>query len=164
MESAIWHKFIETERQKGLTDEEIQNEAEKRNDNPRLYDCALAIYEFDMPDFLKEQLQANAIDVNQATPRTKQSLLYLAICRNRTESCRLLIEYGADLNYKELDKSLLWWSVFANASVEMVNFFLRNSTDSGTPVINFPDTSLVELATRKSSPEVQEILRKYLRD
>lgn len=162
MESEIWHKFIETEKLNGFTDEEINNEAEKRNDNPILYDCALAIYEFDMPDFLQTQLQANAIDVNKPTPRTHQSLLYLAACKNRTESCKLLIEHGADLNYKESDKNLLWWSVFSNASIEIVNMFLRKSTDKNTPVVNFPDASLIEYAARKSSREVTELLNKYL--
>ena len=162
MESKIWHKFIETEKLNGFTVEEINNEAEKRNNNPILYDCALAVYDFDMPDFLQTQLQAHSIDVNEPTPRTHQSLLYLAVCKNRIESCKLLIQYGADLNYIELDKNLLWWSVFSNASVEIVNIFLRNSTDINAPVVNFPDALLIEYAERKSTSEVVQLLNRIL--
>ena len=162
MESAIWHTFIETEKLNGFTDEEINNETEKRNDNPILYDCALAVYEFDIPEFLQIQLQANTIDVNEPTPRTRQSLLYLAVCKNRIKSCKLLIEHGADLIYNESDKNLLWWSVFANANMEIVNMFLRNSTDIDAPVVNLPDASLIEYAERKSSPEVVALLKNYL--
>ncbi|HUM51407.1 MAG TPA: hypothetical protein PK431_06300 [Chitinophagales bacterium] len=162
MESEIWHKFIETEKLNGFTIEKINSEAEKRNHNPILYDCALAIYEFDIPEFLQTQLQANTINVNEPTPRSHQSLLYLAVCKNRLKSCKLLIEHGADLNYKELDKNLLWWSVFVNANIEIVNMLLRNSIDTNAPVVSFPDSSLIEYAERKSSPEVIELLNKYL--
>lgn len=126
--SDIWNKFIETEKSVGMSDEELENESEKRDDNPILYDCALAVYEFDAPYFLKLQLEANSINVNEPTPRSKQQLLYLAIIKNRMQSCKLLIQYGADLNYTINNKNYLWWAKYTNADIEIVNMLLHNST------------------------------------
>ena len=156
--STIWNKYLEDFGE----DEGHEYEVEKRNINPVLYDCALAICEYDEPSFLKENIEKGLKDINALTPRTDQPLLYLAISKNRVESCKILIENGVDLSYKEMDKSYLWWSVFTGASIEIVQMLLRNSTDSKAPIIELPKEELqdlIERAERKSSPEVVELLK-----
>ena len=157
--SSIWNKYLED----FGDDDGHEYEVEKRNENPTLYDCALAICEYDEPAFLLEKITQKVIDVNALTPRTEQPLLYLAITKNRIESCKILIENGADLSYREMDKSYLWWAIFTGASIEVVQMLLRNSTDSKAPIIELPKEELqdlIERAERKSSEEVVELLKK----
>jgi hypothetical protein len=157
--STIWNKYLED----FGDDEGHEYEVEKRNENPPLYDCALAICEYDEPKFLKENIENVSFAVNDSTPRTEQPLLYLAITKNRIESCKILIENGADLSYREMDKSYLWWSVFTGASIEIVQLLLRNSSDPQAPIIELSSEELEDLidrAERKSSEEVVELLKK----
>lgn len=156
--STIWNKYLED----FGDDEGHEYEVEKRNENPTLYDCALAICEYDEPNFLREQCKNAAFDLNTLTPRTHQPLLYLAITKNRLESCKILIENGADLSYREMDKSYLWWAIFTGASIQIVQMLLRNSTDSKAPIIELPKEELqdlIERAERKSSEEVIQLLK-----
>jgi hypothetical protein len=156
--STIWNKYLED----FGDDEGHEYEVEKRNENPTLYDCALAICEYDEPNFLKENTENVSFSVNALTPRTEQPLLYLAITKNRLESCKILIENGANLSYREMDKSYLWWAIFTGASIQIVQMLLRNSTDSTAPIIELPEEELqdlIERAERKSSEEVIQLLK-----
>lgn len=156
--STIWNKYLED----FGDDEGHEYEVEKRNENPTLYDCALAICEYNEPNFLKENIENVSFAVNALTPRTEQPLLYLAITKNRIESCKILIENGADLSYREMDKSYLWWAIFTGASIEIVQLLLRKSTEPQAPIDELPEEELqdlIERAERKSSPEVVELIK-----
>ncbi len=156
--STIWNKYIED----FGDDEGHEFEVEKRNENPTLYDCALAICEYDEPNFLREQCKKVSFSVNALTPRTHQPLLYLAITKNRLESCKILIENGADLSYREMDKSYLWWAIFTGASIEIVQLLLSNSSDPQALNVELSSEELDDLidrAERKSSEEVIQLLK-----
>lgn len=156
--SNIWKQYVEDF---GAIDGH-EYELEKRNENPALYDCARAIGEYDEPDFLKECIQQGTIDVNDLEPRTHQPLLFLAISKNRVESCKILVDNGADLSFKEMDKSYLWWAIFSNASIEIVEVLLRKSTNPEAPIVALSTEELAELidrAERKSSKEVVDLLK-----
>jgi len=159
-DSQIWNDFVQTETAFGLSEEEIKNEYEKRLVAPALYDCALALSEFDRPDVLNAHIQAGNIDINAPTPRTRQPLLFIAITCHRLQSCRLLIEAGADIFHRDMDKGYVFWAVYSNAPLELVEFLLGLSAGPIEPVTE----ELLHYAKRKSSPQVLALLETYKRD
>jgi hypothetical protein len=156
--SKIWNQYLED-----FGDiEGHEYEVEKRNDNPALYDCARAIGEYDDPDFLNDCIQQGMIDVNGLEPRTHKPLLFLALTSNRLESCKILMDNGADLSFKEMEKSYLWWAIFSNANKEIVEVLLRKSTNPDAPIAPLSTEELedlMDIAERKSSKEVVDLLK-----
>lgn len=76
----------------GASDEETSHEREKRLLAPNLYDCALAVSDFDRPDVLEQRIQAGSVDINAPTYhyfwqddsvnlkfKSDQGLLYLLV-------------------------------------------------------------------------------------
>lgn len=152
--TTIWEDFVQTERDGGTSEEEIQNEHEKRESDPALYDCALAVADFDRPDVLAEIV--GGVDVNAPTPRSQQPLLYLAITKKRVQSCKILIEKGADTHARQAEKGYLFWAAFSNTDPAIVQMLLE--APGGPPEPITPE--LLAVAKRRASPELVALLER----
>lgn len=156
--SEVWRTFLATQRQAGATDEALSNEAGKRATDPLLYDCALAVWELDRPDFLRAALESGEVAADAPTPRTGQPLLFLAIRKGRAESLQLLLEAGADPARGHKGHDYLYWAVFADVKPAVVLQVLRASESVGIA----PTEETLETARRRARPETVSLLERWM--
>lgn len=111
----IWEAYKAVE-----TPEIIEIEAEKRAENPDLYDAALAISPFDKPGYINQLIIENRIEADDRIIITGKPLLFLAIVHNRLETVGLLVEHGADLSFRSMDKEYLFWALRSNCDLPLI--------------------------------------------
>lgn len=86
----------------------------------------MSIWEYDEYGLLKNLLDQNRITPNDNSIRTGQPLLFLAISRNRTNAVKLLVDYGADLEYKNLQEDYLFWALRQNCDIPIISNLLES--------------------------------------
>ena len=89
-----------------------------------------------LEDFLEH---GDEQEILQATP------LYMAIENNHTETCKLLVDHGADFNFRYHGFSILHISVI-NGNLELVKFFIEKGINVNTEDDNEGYTPLYSAA------------------
>jgi ankyrin repeat protein len=153
----LWTRLLELEGW-AREDEPARNEAEKRRDDPDAYDCALAIWEFDEPDFVRRQLAEGRVHANALAPRSHQPLLHLAVVKDRVETCRLLIDAGADIHAVLGGESYVVTAVSCSSSVGLLRLLLDAGVALPTGSIRRHPSILHLAVWRASEPLALELV------
>lgn len=152
--SSIWKRFKEDELNI-IGSDGIENETQKRDVHPDLYDAALCLYAYNDLEYLSTLINEKRIGVNDLNPITQQSLLFLAIVNNRVDAAKFLIHQGANLEYLREQKDYLFWAVFTNCDIELLQVLLATQKFK-------LDIATLMLAIRKTeAPQIKLLITQF---